>query len=90
MNDLSENNLHNTITGFPASFDSYAKAVFTIFTFDGEVGDVKVNSYWISTKLHDDLLTKDDIDAFEWKELVVEEFTNDMLKNGNLGTSYLH
>lgn len=105
MNGISEMNISNAVMGFPQSFGDLSNDTFAVFTFEGEIGNISVNSYWMMTQPKEALLTKlknvkepqegfvlsqDDEDAFEWNEIGIDEFSEKIQIKGSVGTSCLH
>lgn len=90
FNEVTEDRITNSVNGFPQKFVDLSRNAFCVFNFDGDVGDVKVNAYWLFTKKVGEVVPRDDYDSFEWSDLTLDEFVEKMQSAGTIGTSYLH
>ena len=56
MNEIPEGNISNAIMGFPQSFGELSDYAFASFLFNGEVGNIKIDSYWIFSQSREALM----------------------------------
>lgn len=91
LKELNELQVRNTIQGFPSGFDDdVTKNCMAVFKFGGEVGNVKLTSYWITKKPLVDFLNESDRNAFDWKDIDDATLISNIMENSSLGTSCLH
>ena len=72
-NTYSELQFTNAVNSFPISFEDYTKNAFALFYFTKEE-ELTINSYWITTKPIDNLLSTFDKELFEWSESNINDF----------------
>jgi hypothetical protein len=89
-NRLNDDTISNGMGGLVQAFSDYSKKTLAVFVFNGEIGNVSVDSYWLTTQSSDEMMSEFDHSAFTWKDSTFVEFTDNMATDGTLGTVVLH
>jgi hypothetical protein len=88
-NDYNELQFINAVNCFPTSFEDYVRNTFAIFYFDKQ-DVVNINSFWITTKPIELIMSEYDKNLFIWKEITCNDFITSNELNKNLPSSMLH
>ncbi len=86
----SELQFTNAVNSFPVNFEDYTKNAFALFYFNKTDEYVKINSYWITSKPINEILSTYDYGLFTWIEINYDEFLHSSDIHENYITSILH
>lgn len=90
FNDISEERMWNAVNGIAQSYEPLKKKVFASFVFNGEVGNVSVVTYWLTTDSISKVMEADDVEVFDWNEITIHELVDHMKETGTLGQASVH
>lgn len=88
-NSYSELQFLNAVNSFPTSFEDYTRNAFALFYFI-KSDCVTVDTFWITSKPVEQILSDYDKNLFDWKESSCDDFLTSSEKYKNANLSMLH
>ena len=88
-NSYNELQFSNAVASFPTGFEDYTRNAFALFYFD-KTETISVNTFWITSKPIEQVLSDYDKNLFDWKESSCDKFlsSGELYKDASL--SMLH
>lgn len=88
-NDYTELQFSNAVNSFPTSYEDYTRNAFAIFYFDKKE-NVVIESFWITSKPIEQVLSEYDRELFTWHTSSSEEFLSSCEVYKDASYSMLH